>query len=69
MKYKTIREIVIPIGTEIAPAPIRSERRGPHGEILIEFSKNATGNLCFDISEAISAGLIAEEEWLTVEVG
>lgn len=60
--YVTTRDIVIPAGTEVAPAPFSTHHLTPHGEVLIEFDKDSTGSLRFDIEEAESAGAIKPVE-------
>jgi hypothetical protein len=58
--YRTTRDIVIPAGTEVGPAPRRTDYISRHSEILIGFDKDTTGNLRFDTEEALQLGLIEE---------
>lgn len=59
-RFVTAKDIVIPAGTEVGPAPIRTQYLTPHGEVLVGFDKDTTGNLRFDLDEALSLGLIKE---------
>ncbi|QIG69065.1 hypothetical protein EVB77_031 [Rhizobium phage RHph_N1_10] len=56
--YRTTKDIVIPAGTEVGPAPKKSVYFTEHGEIVIGFDKNTTGSLRFDMEEALQLGLI-----------
>jgi hypothetical protein len=58
--YRTTREIVIPAGTEVGPAPHRTQYGTPHGSIILGFSKDTIGDLRFDIEDALSTSLIEE---------
>lgn len=57
-RYRTTRDIVIPAGTEVGPAPKRIRRGVPFSSILIGFDKDTTGDLSFVTDEAIKLGLI-----------
>jgi hypothetical protein len=60
-KLVTTKDIVIPAGTEVGPGPTKSEYFTPHGEVLIEFDKDTTGTLRFDLKEAVQLGLVRAE--------
>lgn len=62
MKLVTTREIVIPAGTEVAVGPCVSTYFTEHGEVLIDFDKDRTGTLRFDMEEAKEIGLVEEVE-------
>jgi hypothetical protein len=59
-KFVTTKDIVIPAGTEVDFAPVRTEYFTRHGEALIGFDKDTTGSLRFDWEEAEQLGLIRE---------
>ncbi|MBX4911348.1 hypothetical protein HJA82_28980 [Rhizobium bangladeshense] len=56
--YRTTRDIVIPAGTEVGLGPKASRYFTEHGDICIGFDKDTTGNLRFDLEEALQIGLI-----------
>ncbi|MBD9511617.1 hypothetical protein IB265_33215 [Ensifer sp. ENS10] len=60
-KLVTTRDIVIPAGTEVGPGPHKSEYFTPHGEIIIGFDKDTTGQLRFDLKEAVQLGLVKSD--------
>lgn len=59
MNYRTTRDIVIPAGTLVSPAPKQSTRFTAHGEVLVALDKDGTASLAFDIDDAVRAGLLA----------
>lgn len=62
MTLVTAKDIVIPAGTEICPAPHQTRRFTEHGEILIGFDRDTTGYLTFDMSEAVAAGVVVDRQ-------
>lgn len=59
-RYVTTRDIVIPAGTELDPAPTKTERFTPHVEAILGVTKDTTAYWTMDLSDAIDAGLVKE---------
>lgn len=60
MKYITVKDIVIPSGTEVHEAPSAVRRIVPFGSILIEVTKDSTAEWTMPLDEAVGAGLVVE---------
>jgi hypothetical protein len=61
-KYVTAKDIVIPAGTEVCPAPSSLTRFVPYASVIIETSKDTVAEWCMPLEEAFDLGLIVPAE-------
>lgn len=59
MKYKLKKDIVIPAGTELAPAPSKTERSDGHLEAIIGLGKDGYASFVFDAESPEGKDLIS----------
>ena len=60
MSYVTAKDIVIPAGTPVVPAPDVTRRAVPFASVLIGVTDDSTAEWCMPLDEAIEAGLVVE---------
>lgn len=60
--FRTVKDIIIPKGTIVHMGPKSSKYFTPHGEIILSFDRDTTGNLRFDIEDSLTAGVIERVE-------
>ena len=58
MSYVLTRDVVIPAGTEIGPAPGRIHFIAEHGEAVTAFGQDDYASLTFNLEEALKSGAI-----------
>lgn len=60
-RFVTVRDIVIPAGTELSPPPRTSSRWGFDHEAVVGHRRDHTSYWSMDLKDAIALGLVEEK--------
>lgn len=60
MAYRTAKDIAIPAGTEVKPAPESTRRHTPHGSVILGHGSDSVSEWVMDLEEAIHEGLVEQ---------
>jgi hypothetical protein len=61
-QYITAKDIVIPAGTAVCPAPASITRFVPFASVIVETSKDTMAEWAMPLDEALDLGLIVPTE-------